>query len=96
VRFHALFRDATTGEIAAHSTDDYLAIHPNTIADTFLELYDRDVERALGSRTVYRKVSFSSNSLAQPALNTLTSRASRGRTGWHWSISWLRRPVVCC
>ena len=50
VRFHALFRDAETGEMAMHSTDDYLAIHPNAIADTFMDLYDRDVERALSGR----------------------------------------------
>jgi AAA domain, putative AbiEii toxin, Type IV TA system len=47
VRFHALFRDAETGEIAMHSTDDYLSIYPNAIADTFMDLYDRDVARAL-------------------------------------------------
>jgi hypothetical protein len=50
VRFHALFRDTTTSAIALHSTDDYLSIHPNAIADTFMDLYDRDVERALGGR----------------------------------------------
>ena len=37
-------------QIALHSTDDYLSIHPNAIADTFMDLYDRDVERALGGR----------------------------------------------
>ena len=37
VRFHALFRDTETGAIAMHSTDDYLAIHPNAIADTFMD-----------------------------------------------------------
>jgi ABC-type ATPase involved in cell division len=50
VRFHALFRDTTTGTIVLHSTDDYLSIHPNAIADTFMDLYDRDVERALSGR----------------------------------------------
>ena len=37
VRFHALFRDTTTGAIALHSTDDYLSIHPNAIADAFMD-----------------------------------------------------------
>jgi ABC-type polar amino acid transport system ATPase subunit len=46
VRFHALYRDAS-GTIQHSSTDDYLQIHPNAIADTFLELYDRDVKREL-------------------------------------------------
>ena len=26
---------------------DYLDIHPNAIADTFMDLYDRDIVRAL-------------------------------------------------
>jgi hypothetical protein len=47
VRFHAFFRDTSTGEIAMHRTDDFLSIHPNAIADTFMDLYDRDVARAL-------------------------------------------------
>jgi predicted ATPase len=46
VRFHALYRDAS-GSIQHSPTDDYLQIHPNAIADTFLELYDRDVKREL-------------------------------------------------
>jgi predicted ATPase len=48
VRFHSLYRDETeTGSIQHSSTDDYLQIHPNAIAATFLELYDRDVKRDL-------------------------------------------------
>ena len=47
IRFHALCRDERGGVIA-NSTDDYLAITPNAIAQTFGDLYDRDIERALG------------------------------------------------
>lgn len=46
VCFHALYRDES-GTIQHSATDDYLQIHPNAIADTFLELYDRDVKREL-------------------------------------------------
>jgi predicted ATPase len=46
VRFHALYRDES-GSIEHSATDDYLQIHPNAIAATFLELYDRDVKREL-------------------------------------------------
>lgn len=53
--FHALYRDTDSGNrdtdsgnIAASSTSEYAQVHPNAIADTFADLYDRDVERALG------------------------------------------------
>jgi len=48
VSFHALYRDSETKEIAVKSTPDYLQIHPNAISDTFADLYDRDMERAMG------------------------------------------------
>lgn len=48
VLFHALYRDAHTGEIAVNSTDDYLRIEPNAIDDTFSDLYNRHVQRSLG------------------------------------------------
>lgn len=47
VLFHSLYRDAKTNQIQAHTTDDYLQIHPNAIQDTFLDLYDRDLKRDL-------------------------------------------------
>ena len=50
VGYHALYRDQETGDIACTTTEDYLLIDPNAIADTFADLYDRDVERALGAR----------------------------------------------
>jgi len=48
VRFHALYRNGD--EVIQHqSTNEFLEIHPNAIADTFLALYDRDVARDLQS-----------------------------------------------
>lgn len=46
VAYHSLYR-AEDEEIAGHTTGNYLGIHPNAIADTFTDLYDRTVERAL-------------------------------------------------
>ena len=47
--FHALYRD-DDGEIACHTSGSYLDIHPNTIAEAFTDLYDREVERSLSGR----------------------------------------------
>ena len=47
VAFHSLYREEETGEIACNTTDSYLDIHPNVIAETFNDLYDREVERSL-------------------------------------------------
>ena len=43
VLYHALYRD--DDQIACNTTNDYLNIHPNAIADTFDDLYDREIER---------------------------------------------------
>ena len=48
-RFQALYRDEASGDLECKSTSNYLDIHPNAIAETFANLYDRDVRRALGS-----------------------------------------------
>jgi hypothetical protein len=48
ILFHSLYRDEKTREIAIRSTDEYLQIHPNTIAETFSDLYNREIERTLG------------------------------------------------
>lgn len=50
VRFHSLYRKKDDGEIAGSSVDNYLAIAPNAIADTFNDLYDRNIARSLGGR----------------------------------------------
>ncbi len=46
--FHSLYRE--DGEIACQTARAYLDIHPNTIAEAFTNLYDREVERSLGGK----------------------------------------------
>ncbi len=46
VLFHSLYR-TEDGEIACQSAARYLDLHPNAIADTFSELYEREVQRVL-------------------------------------------------
>ncbi len=46
VRFHALYRDED-GRVRHQRTEEFLAVHPNAISDTFANLYNRDVKRAL-------------------------------------------------
>jgi predicted ATPase len=48
VRFHALFRDSDTNKVQAESTDSYSLVAKSAISDTFAELYDEDIKRALG------------------------------------------------
>ena len=47
--FHAFYRD--DGAISCHRSDDYINIHPNSIAETFDSLYDREVKRSLPRRS---------------------------------------------
>ena len=47
VAFHSLYQRAGTGEVGCATTYNYLEIHPNAIADTFTDLYDREVARSL-------------------------------------------------
>ena len=47
VAFHSLYREEGTGEAKCGTTHSYLEIHPNAIADTFTDLYDREVVRSL-------------------------------------------------
>ena len=50
VRFHALYRDVQeSGRIKLESTDDYRAISPNAIADTFNDLTKEQVRQKMGS-----------------------------------------------
>lgn len=49
VRFHALYRDSGTGQINIESTDDYLGITPNAIADAFNDLTKEQVRLKMGS-----------------------------------------------
>ncbi len=48
IAFHSLYREPESGEIAFHTADTYLGIHPNAIAEAFTDLYDREVKRSLG------------------------------------------------
>jgi len=48
IRFHSLYRDDESGEIWHSAADEYALVDPNAISQTFLGLYDRDVERELG------------------------------------------------
>jgi len=45
VAFHSLYKNEKD-EIACHTTQTYLDIHPNAIAQTFTDLYDREIERS--------------------------------------------------
>lgn len=47
VQYHSLYRGRQTGEIQHHSVAEFLQVHPNAIADTFADLYNREVERSL-------------------------------------------------
>lgn len=49
VRFHVLSRDADSGQVRRDSMDDYRAIEPNAIADTFNELTKAQVARKMGA-----------------------------------------------
>lgn len=49
VRFHVLSRDADSGQVRRDSMDDYRAIEPNAIADTFNELTKEQVARKMGA-----------------------------------------------
>ncbi|MBC8491319.1 MAG: AAA family ATPase [Candidatus Marinimicrobia bacterium] len=48
IKFFSLYRD-NEKTIQCKSSDDYLMIEPNLIQETFLDIYDRDIERALKS-----------------------------------------------
>ena len=48
VAFHSLYRDEETGEIACNTSNHYLGLHPNAIAEAWDSIYDRTIERSLG------------------------------------------------
>ena len=49
IAYHSLHRDSGGGEIVCHKVGTYLDIRPNTIAEAFTDLYDREVARSLRS-----------------------------------------------
>ena len=51
VRFHALYTDIESGELKAESTDAYQQLNTNTIAATFSDLYDSEIDRSLGGKS---------------------------------------------
>lgn len=50
IRYISLFRD-DSGAVIGHASDTYSDIHPNAISDTFADLYQRDIARALKGGT---------------------------------------------
>ena len=49
VAYHALYRDEA-GELVCNTTNSYLGIDPNAIADAFADVYDLEIQRSLGKR----------------------------------------------
>ena len=47
VRYHCLYSDEETNELHVQSSDDYNMVSSSAISNTFAELYDEDVKRAL-------------------------------------------------
>lgn len=48
VRYHSLYRDEDSNELRIETADDYSMVSRSAISNTFAELYDQDVKRALG------------------------------------------------
>ena len=48
--FHSLYHEHESGEIVCHAARSYLEIHPNSIAEAFTNLYDREVARSLSGQ----------------------------------------------
>ncbi|MNG26954.1 hypothetical protein D3C87_1891310 [compost metagenome] len=48
VVFHRLYREAGSDDIRRESQADYSIVGRSAISNTFAELYDEDVKRALG------------------------------------------------
>ena len=49
VAYHALHRD-DRGDLVCNTTDSYLAIDPNAIAEAFSDVYDLEIQRSLRKR----------------------------------------------
>lgn len=46
--YHSLYRDEEHNEVMLNSTDNYLAIKPNSIADVFSDLTDNEISKTMG------------------------------------------------
>lgn len=51
IQFHVLCRDAETDRLTIETSENYSLISKTAISDTFAELFDEDVARALGGAT---------------------------------------------
>jgi predicted ATPase len=49
IRFHAIYQDPATQKMSVESADSYALISKTAISDTFAELFDEDMARALGA-----------------------------------------------
>lgn len=49
IRFHAIYQDPNTQKMSVESADSYALISKTAISDTFAELFDEDMARALGA-----------------------------------------------
>lgn len=49
VAYHALYRDKDSGHLECRTTDAYLGIAPNAIAEAFANVYDLEIKRSLGA-----------------------------------------------
>lgn len=47
VLYHALYHDDDSGQLKCNTTDTYLEIAPNAIAEAFATVYDREIKRSL-------------------------------------------------
>lgn len=48
VRFHALYRDDESNQVEVETCKEYRLLNENAISDSFAELYDEEVRRAVG------------------------------------------------
>ena len=67
VGFHSLYREPESGRIECHTSTTYSGIAPNTIADVFSDLYDREVQRSLEALGAWPGRCGSSRPSAAPA-----------------------------
>ena len=52
IRFHAIYQDPVTQKMCVESADSYALISKTAISDTFAELFDEDMARALGAQNI--------------------------------------------
>lgn len=52
IRFHAMYQDPAAQKMCVESADSYALISKTAISDTFAELFDQDMARALGTQNI--------------------------------------------